>query len=156
VPLTVPDDQPDGRLVLAVGGGAELDRQEAARLPGRHRAVSLASLLERLSDRRRDDHLYAALYGPGVEPTIEGLSYPDLPGFAQRMLAADRATRPGDPWGRLAPVVERGRDVAAPVAGLLTVPLDVRRRPLAPVSARTGERGVPTLRVPDPDDEENP
>lgn len=153
VPLTVPEDQPDGRLVLAVGGGAELDRQEAARLPGRHRAVSLASLLERLSDRRRDDHLYAALYGPGVEPTIEGVSYPDLPGFAQRMLAADRATRPGDPWGRLAPVVERGRDVAAPVAGLLTVPLDVRRRPLAPVSARTGERTTPTLRVIDPDEE---
>lgn len=155
VPLVVPEEAADGRLVVAVGGGGALDRQEALRLPGRHRAVSLASLLDRLADRRRDDHVYAALYGPGLEPTVDGVAYPDLPGFAQRMMAADRATRPGDPWGRLAPLAERGRDVAAPVAGLLTVPLEVRRRPLAPFTARSSDRATtPTLRVVDDAEEE--
>ncbi|MEO6463230.1 MAG: SpoIVB peptidase S55 domain-containing protein [Candidatus Eisenbacteria bacterium] len=157
VPLVVPEDAADGRLVVAVGGGGALDRQEALRLPGRHRAVSLASLLDRLADRRRDDHVYAALYGPGLEPTVDGVAYPDLPGFAQRMMAADRATRPGDPWGRLAPLAERGRDVAAPVAGLLTVPLEVRRRPLAPFTARSSDRAsTPSMRVVDDGDEETP
>jgi hypothetical protein len=153
IPLVVPEDAADGRLVVAVGGGGALDRQEAQRLPGRHRAVSLATLLERLADRRRDDHVYAAMYGPGLEPTVDGVAYPDLPAFAQRMMAADRATRPGDPWGRLAPLAERGRDVAAPIAGLLTVPLEVRRQPLTPFTARAGERGsTPTMR--DTDEEE--
>jgi hypothetical protein len=156
VPLVVPEDATDGRLVVAVGGGVELDRQEAERLPGRHRAVSLASLLERLSDRRRDDHVYAAMYGPGVEPTVDGVAYPDLPTFAQRMMAADGATRPGDPWGRLAPLDERGSDMATPVAGLLTVPFEVRRRPLTPFTARSSDRAsTPSLRA-NEGDEENP
>ena len=154
IPLVVPDDAADGRLVVAVGAGAALDRQESQRLPGRHRAVSLASLLDRLADRRRNDHVYAAIYGPGLEPTVDGVAYPDLPGFAQRMMVADQATRPGDPWGRLAPIAERGRDVSVPVAGLLTVPFEVRRTALNPFTARSGERDrVPTLRG---DDEEDP
>jgi len=76
------------------------------------------------------------------------VTYPDLPGFAQRMLAADRATRPADPWGRLVPLAEGAREVTAPVSGLLTVPLDVRRRPLAPAGNRGADRaGVPVFRV---------
>jgi len=157
VPLVVPEDAAEGRLVVDVGGGSALDRQESQRLPGRHRAVSLATLLERLSDRRRDDHVYAAMYGPGAEPTVDGVAYPDLPTFAQRMMVADQANRPGEPWGRLAPIAERGRDVAAPVAGLLTVPLEVRKSSLNPYSAtpRPGDRDrAPTLRS--DGDEEDP
>ena len=116
--------------------------------------VAVPDLERRLADRRRNDHVYAAIYGPGLEPTVDGVAYPDLPGFAQRMMVADQATRPGDPWGRLAPIAERGRDVAAPVAGLLTVPLEVRRTPLNPFTARSADRArVPTLRG---DDEEEP
>jgi hypothetical protein len=154
IALRVPEDQPDGRLVLAVGGGDALDRQEAPRLPGRHRAVSLPTLLDRLADRRHADHVYAALYGPGLEPTVDGVPYPDLPAFAQRMMTAERATRPTEPWGRLAPLAERGEDVAAPVAGLLTVPLEVRRLPRAP-GARTGDKtSLPMLRTVKSDEED--
>jgi hypothetical protein len=159
LPLVVPDDAAEGRVGVAVGGGSALDRQESQRLPGRHRAVSLPTLLERLADRRRDDHVYAAMYGPGAEPTVDGVAYPDLPTFAQRMMVADQANRPGEPWGRLAPIAERGRDVAAPVAGLLTVPLEVRKNSLNPFSAtpRSGDRDrdrAPTLRG--DGDEEDP
>ncbi len=152
--LPVPNDQPDGRLVVAVGGGGELDRQEAARMPARHRAATLDALIARLADRRRDDHLYATLYGPGLEPVVDGVPYPDLPDFAQRMLATERANRPTDPWGRLSPLAEKNRDVAVPVVGLLTLTVEVRRHPDAPV--RAGERGaIPVLRAPERDEEDN-
>jgi len=70
--VTVPLDQPEGRLAVAVGGGPEMDRQEATRLPGRYRAVSVEDLEARIRERRRDDHLYAVLYAPGVEGTALG------------------------------------------------------------------------------------
>src|SRR5262249_39666675 len=38
--LPVPDDLPDGRYVLWLGGGPELNRYEATRLPGRFRPTT--------------------------------------------------------------------------------------------------------------------
>jgi len=150
--LPVPEDQPDGRLIVACGGGIELDRQEGQRLPARHMATSFEDLVARLADRRRDDHLYAALYGNGLEPALDGVPLPDLPAFAQRMLSADRANRPTDPWGRLAALAERNRDLAVPVGGLLTLTIEVRRRPDGP--ARGADRTTPMLRAVERDEED--
>jgi hypothetical protein len=101
----------------------------------------------------RDDHVYAALYGPGLEPVVDGVPYPDLPAFAQRMLAPERSNRPTDPWGRLAAISESNRDVAVPVTGLLTLPVEVRCRPDAP--SRPADRGaIPVLRASDREQED--
>src|SRR5206468_10671144 len=60
--VPVPEEIPDGRCVLWVGGGSELSRYEATRLPGRYRPMSLDDAWRRLGERRPADALYAALF----------------------------------------------------------------------------------------------
>jgi hypothetical protein len=153
--VPVPQAQPEGRLVVALAGGTELDRQEAPKLPGRFRAQSLPELLRRLAERRRDDHLYAVLYGPGVEASFGGESHPELPAFAQRLLASDRASRPTAPFGSLARLAQEDRPVGIPVDGLLTLALDVRLQSLPNASVRTSARPAPAVRLANPDSEED-
>ena len=154
--VAVPQAQPEGRLVVALAGGSELDRQEAPRLPGRFRAQSLPELLKRLSERRRDDRLYAVLYGPGVEASFGGEAHPELPLFAQRLLVSDRANRPTAPFGNLARLVQDQENVGIPVDGLLTLTLDVKldANPNASVRA-TSRSNIPVVRVGNSDDEED-
>src|SRR5262249_12570062 len=47
--IPVPEQVPDGRLILWVGGGSELTRYEATRLPGRYRPASLEDAWRRLA-----------------------------------------------------------------------------------------------------------
>ncbi len=154
--LPVPQSQPEGRLVIALGGGPELDKQEAPHLPGRFRASSLAELVERLDERRRDDRVYAVLYGPGVEGSYGGRDHPALPAFAQRLLASDRANRPDDPFGNLAQIAQADRPVGVPVDGLLTLQLDVRLQSTPNASVRAGAQRASAIRIIQPDSEEEP
>jgi hypothetical protein len=154
--VRVPENQAEGRLVVAVGGGLELDRQEAPRLPGRHRAQTLPELIARLADRRRDDTLYAALYGPGVEVSYAGEPHPDLPVFAQRLLASDRANRPADPFGSLERIEQATQTLGEPIDGLLTLALDVRRIPVPNANTRAADRTSAALRLNNPDSEDQP
>jgi len=155
--LTVPEAQPEGRLIVAVAGGPELDRQEAPRLPGRFRVSSLPELVERLAERRSDDRVYAALYGPGVEASQGSAEQPQLPVFAQRLLASDRANRPDDPFGNLARLAQSEKVVGAPVDGLLTLALDVRMQSTPNASARAQTR-APAIPVgtPEASEEDRP
>jgi hypothetical protein len=155
--VPVPQAQPEGRLVVALAGGSELDRQEAPRLPGRFRAQSLPELLKRLAERRRDDNLYAVLYGPGVEASFGGEAHPELPLFAQRLLVSDRANRPTAPFGNLARLVQDQKPVGIPVDGLLTLTLDVRQEATPNATVRAGSRAlVPLVKIGNSDDEEGP
>ena len=147
--LPVPEAQPDGRLVVAIAGGPELDRQEALRMPGRFRVSSLSELVERLAERRSDDRVYAGLYGPGIEASEGGAEQPQLPVFAQRLLASDRANRPDDPFGNLARLAQSERVVGVPVDGLLTLALDVRLQSNPNASVRAQPRAA-ALRLGDP------
>ena len=154
--VPVPEAQPEGRLVIALAGGTELDRQETPRLPGRHRANSLPELLQRLAERRRGDRLYAILYGPAFEATFDGEPHPELPGFAQRLLASDRANRPTEPFGNLALLAQDQRAIGEPVEGLLTLALDVRLQPTPNATVRAADRRGPFVRLPNPDASEEP
>ena len=96
------------------------------------------------------------IYGPGVELSLGGHTYPDLPTFAQQVLASDRETRPAAPWGRLDRVAETSKSLGAPVLGVVTLALDVRNRP----NDRTAPRAAadraqaPLFRATDEEDDE--
>lgn len=98
--VAVPEEVPDGRYVLWLGGGAELSRYEAAKLPARYRPVSLDDAWRRLASTRPSDALYAALFARAPEVTSDGRDYPELPLSALALLSSDQAagdlTRRGD------------------------------------------------------------
>lgn len=86
--VPVPEEVPEGRYILWVGGGAELTRIEAQRLPGRYRPSSLPDAWTRLASLRRSDRLYAAIIARAPEVTRSGRDYPELPTSAYALLAA--------------------------------------------------------------------
>jgi len=98
--LSMPEEAPDGRYVLWLGGAAELARYEATRLPGRYRPTSLDDAWRRLGAARPGDALYAALFARAPEVTSEGRDYPELPLSALALLAGGQsggdAARRGD------------------------------------------------------------
>ncbi|HUK62338.1 MAG TPA: hypothetical protein VLV15_03360, partial [Dongiaceae bacterium] len=98
--IPVPEELPDGHYTLWVGGGAELDRFVAARLPGRFRPVSLDDAWRRLSAMHRGDRLYGMLIARAPDVTRAGADYPELPGSAVPLLAGSQSsaddTRRGD------------------------------------------------------------
>jgi hypothetical protein len=87
----VPEEVPPGRYILWIGGGAELARYEAARLPGRYRPTSLDEAWRRLGDYRPSDRLYSALIARAPEVTRDGLDYPELPTSALSLLASNQS-----------------------------------------------------------------
>lgn len=96
--LAVPDDVPDGRYLLWVGGGPELARFEAGRLPARYRPISLDDAWRRLASIRSSEALYGAIFARAPEITSNGTDYPELPVSALALLssglsAGDRARR---------------------------------------------------------------
>src|SRR6185503_12870259 len=89
--ITVPDDLPDGRYLLWLGGGAELNRYEASKLPARFRPTSLDEAWRRFAGLRPSNQLYATLIAKAPEVTQDGRDYPLLPNSALAILAGTQA-----------------------------------------------------------------
>lgn len=98
VDVRVPDEFPDGRYSLWLGGGGEFDRAVAQRLPWRFRPVSLDDAWRRLGTFHRTDALYSALWARAPEVSSDGEDYPELPSSVLAVMASpetagDRARR---------------------------------------------------------------
>jgi len=130
VALQVPEEAPEGRYILWLGGGRELSRYEASRLPGRFRPTSLEDAWRRLAVMRSGDALYATLFARAPEVTREGRDYPELPLSALALLAGELAAGDGGRRGDAARLDERSVAFPGPVRGELLLP--VRVDPRAP------------------------
>ncbi len=86
--VPVPEELPDGRYVINLGGGLEFDRFVAMRLPARFRAVSLEDAWQRLGASRRSDALYAGVWARAPEVSADGDDLPELPTSALALLAS--------------------------------------------------------------------
>ncbi|MEK7330705.1 MAG: hypothetical protein AAB113_07870, partial [Candidatus Eisenbacteria bacterium] len=126
--VTVPEEAPDGRYVLWLGGGPELSRYEALRLPGRYRPTSLEDAWRRIGGTRSGDALYAALFASAPEVTREGRDYPELPVSALVLLAGGQGAGDGGRRGDAARLDEQRVPFAGPVRGelLLSVQVDAK------------------------------
>jgi len=124
--VPVPEEMPDGHCVLWLGGGPELSRYEATRLPGRYRPTSLADGWRRIGDRRPGDALYGTLFASAPEVTREERDYPELPVSALAMLAGGQSAGDGGRRGDAARLGEQRIPFAGAVRGelLLSVLVD--------------------------------
>jgi hypothetical protein len=130
--ITMPEEAPDGRYVLWLGGGPELSRYEAARLPGRYRPTSLDDAWRRLTDMRPSGALYAGLFASAPEVTREGRDYPELPVSALALLAGGQGAGDGGRRGDAARLDERRLPFPGPVRGelLISVLVDAKAPPV--------------------------
>ena len=95
VDVPVPEEFPDGRYTLWLGGGAEYDRYTATRLPWRFRPVSLADAWQRLGSFHRSDALYTALWARAPEVSSDGEDYPELPASVVAVLGSPESAGEG-------------------------------------------------------------
>lgn len=126
--VAVPEEMPDGRYVLWLGGGTELSRYEASRLPGRYRPTSLEDAWRRLGQVRSGDALYAALFASAPEVTREGRDYPELPVSALALLASGQGDGDGSRRGDGARMDERRVPLAGTVRGELLLSVQVEAK----------------------------
>jgi hypothetical protein len=123
--LTVPEEAPEGHYLLWLGGGPELTRYEATRLPWRYRPTSLDDAWRRLGGLRSSDALYAAMYAHAPEVTSEGRDYPELPISALIMLAGGQGAGDASRRGDAARLDEQRMSLGGTVRGELQLQVDV-------------------------------
>lgn len=123
--LTVPDEVPDGRYTLWIGGGAELSRYEASRLPARYRPTSLDDAWERLAVSRPSDGLYAVLFARAPEVTSDGRDYPELPLSALSLMSSTQSTGDRARRGESAKLDEARLPLTGMTRGELVLPVTV-------------------------------
>jgi hypothetical protein len=121
----VPEEAPDGRYTLWIGGGAELTRYEAGKLPGRYRPTSLDDAWERLSHTRPSDGLYAVLFARAPEVTSDGRDYPELPLSALALMSSAQATGDRARRGETARLDETRLPLEGMTRGELLLPIVV-------------------------------
>jgi hypothetical protein len=89
--VDVPEELPEGKYTLWLGGGQELDRVTTTRLPSRFRPTSVDDALRRLAALHASDALYTVLWVRAPDVTRDGLDYPELPTSAVPLLAPSQA-----------------------------------------------------------------
>ena len=92
IEVPVAPELPDGTYSLWVGGGAELSRFEATRVPARYRPTSLDDAWRRLAHLRPSDALYATILASAPDVTAAGRDYPELPASAAAVLSSGLAS----------------------------------------------------------------
>lgn len=119
VTLTVPEEAPDGRYPVWVGGGSERARYEAQKLPGRYHPISLNDAWKRLGQLRPDTRLYASLLASAPEVTADGRDYPELPASAISVLSSAQSAGDDARRGSLATMDETTADLGGLTHGEL-------------------------------------
>jgi hypothetical protein len=123
--IPVPEELPDGKYVLWLGGGPELSRYEAQHLPGRYRPTSLDDAWHRLASVRSSDGLYASVLARAPEVTLDGRDYPELPTSALALLSSDQEAGDRSRRGDLAKLGEQRLPLEGLVRGELQVAIQV-------------------------------
>jgi SpoIVB peptidase S55 len=132
--IAVPDDLPDGRYTLWLGGGAELNRYEASKLPARFRPTSLEEAWRRFASLRPSNQLYATLIARAPEVTADGRDYPLLPNSALAILASGQAAGDQARRGDRAFLSEQRTEFDGPLRGELQLEVMVDAK--APLPGR--------------------
>jgi hypothetical protein len=126
--VNVPEEVPEGRYVLMLGGASEFTRYQALRQPGRFRPTSLAEAWDRLQQSRTSDALYAGVFARAPEVSSDGSDYPDLPLSVLTVLASAQSAGERGRRGDGLLLDERREPIPGAVRGELLLNITVDRR----------------------------
>jgi len=125
--VPVPEELPEGRYPLWLGGGLEADRFVSQRQPARFQVVSVADAWDRLAAARRSDALHAMLWARAPEVNSDGEDLPELPLSALAMLGSPQQAGDRSRRGSWAMVQEVRRPLERELHGQLVLELVVDR-----------------------------
>lgn len=91
IPISIPDSVTDRNLMLAVGGGANINALQYRLAPPGSAARDVHQLVKALNRMRRNNRLYALLMAPQRSFVMEGEEYPSPPPSLIQTFMADPA-----------------------------------------------------------------
>jgi hypothetical protein len=91
IPVDIPESVSDKALMLAVGGGSEINALQFRLTPPGSGARDLHQLVKALNRMRRNNRLYALLMSPQRSFTMQGDEYPSPPPSLVQTFMADPA-----------------------------------------------------------------
>lgn len=126
--ITIPEELPDGRYVLWLGGGSESDRFTATRLPARFRPISIGDAWERFASFKSSDALYSSLWARAPEITAGGRDYPELPASTMAVMSAPQTAGDQARRGEWALIDEQRLTMPGAVRGELLLEVNVESK----------------------------
>jgi len=95
IPVDIPESVSDKTLILAVGGGANINALQFRLTPPGSAARDIPQLVKALNRMRRNNRLYALLMAPQRSFILEGDEYPSPPPSLIQTFMADPAAASG-------------------------------------------------------------
>ena len=126
ITIRVPDDAPEGRLVLQISDAAFSTKWEQNRAPHRFKFNNLSQLLDMLGELERNDQLIVKLVTARSGVVIKGQELPSLPPSALAVLRGSQRSGEGGMTHELV-LAQKSLPTDYVLSGHIALPLTVRR-----------------------------
>jgi hypothetical protein len=126
IPLKIPEDVPEGKILLWVGDARTYRAWEEKRAPDKYRPKNLTHLLQILNSEEKNNTLIVQLFRPEKGLTVEAREMPSLPASILAIMESSKQTgQIGSVTGTVIVKKEVGTDFV--LSGSYSVPLEVSR-----------------------------
>jgi hypothetical protein len=127
IPLEIPEEAPEGKVILQVGDALTLSRMEFEASGGSFQPSTLEQLVFLLNRIRTNNRIYATLIRPDSGAFVEGERLPNLPPSIASVLLAPQSDEAGAARVRLRGLLEADSDTDYAVRGYQKTILEIRR-----------------------------
>ncbi|HKY33406.1 MAG TPA: SpoIVB peptidase S55 domain-containing protein [Candidatus Polarisedimenticolia bacterium] len=127
IPLKIPDEAPEGKVLLQVGDSLTLSRMESVGGGPYFAPRSLEHLVWLLNHIRSNHKLYATIIRPDTGALISGLRLPNLPPSISSVLLQPQTGLDATERARFRAVLEADAETAHVVRGYQKALLEIRR-----------------------------
>jgi hypothetical protein len=126
ISLKIPEDVPEGKILLWVGDAQTHKAWEQKRAPDKYLPKNLTHLLQILSSEEKNNTLIVQLFGPEKGLTVEAREMPSLPASILAVMESSKQTgQIGSVAGTVIAKKQIGTDFV--LSGSYSVPLEVSR-----------------------------
>ncbi len=126
IPLKIPEDVPEGKILLWIGNAGTYRAWEEKRAPDKYQPKNLPHLLQILSGEEKNNTLIVQLFRPEKGLTVEAREMPSLPASILAVMESSKQTgQIGSVTGTV--IVKKEIRTDFVLSGSYSVPLEVSR-----------------------------